>query len=473
MDSRVLPIPQVSQLDMPFCLYACTSMTLKYFGIDKSMQDVASEVFLPMPGERVETFAETAGALKDYFRDHGLEAKYYRNQDWNDLKAALEKGNAIIAFVKSHPDNWEPNHSWILRGFDQTSEQKVIYNNPRRDPGDADPITFDYDGDEVPGETMLYDSFLNNYWNSPLAAENQSCLVVSYPGQGMGHDYDWRTSGPRNATRFTYHAGRLIRAVLLPVGPIKLFTEVAMTIIGFVALIFSGVQLIGQLLEAAGKWLINKGNELIRKGGLATVAGIALVATGAVVAGVGYIVDFVAGVAGTVLDFVTNVLDGIGSIFSGSGGGSTSEKLGDTNVNLSILLHVEPWQSRVGSNWEKISGSWTVAIEDFSSVDELKVWWKVNVWGWGIDDWDLRRSILESSGTIVQDLRPFDGKHHKNFYVEMNNAQGIRMSFGEDKCHYGYDGGLTRVNLEVEVRAICSGQSVKLSKSDAVYGLSV
>ena len=47
---RVLPVPHITQGEQPFCLYACTSMVLAYFGIHKSIGQVSNEVHLPMPG---------------------------------------------------------------------------------------------------------------------------------------------------------------------------------------------------------------------------------------------------------------------------------------------------------------------------------------------------------------------------------------------------------------------------------------
>ena len=85
MSSRVLPIPVVPQYEQPFCLYACTSMVLSYFGIHKSVSEISHEVSFNFPGDYAEVLGETAGQIKDYLSDYGLEAHLYTDQDWDSI----------------------------------------------------------------------------------------------------------------------------------------------------------------------------------------------------------------------------------------------------------------------------------------------------------------------------------------------------------------------------------------------------
>ena len=349
----------------------------------------------------------------------------------------------------------------------------LIYNNPGNDPGSQDPITYDPDSDGIPGETIEYDKFVDNHWTSPLPVTNRTFIAVSYKGQGAGKDYfDWRGVGSRNIGRSYYHTLRLTEKFYgFEFG--EAFLESIIAAVAFIGWVVGGIQIIGQLLEKAGHALLDKGKELWEKGGVTGKAlGGALIAVGAVVAAVGYAIDFVAGAVGIVVDAITSVVDAIQSAFTGSGGGSDSVKLGDTSVSIGLNLTVRPWKSRWGDNWENISGSWAVAIEDFSNVDKLEIWWRISIWGWGIDSWSLSHSIIESVGTVSQDLLVFDGNHHKRFYVGMTDAQGIRKAFGENECYYGRDGAMTRVQLEVEARATLNGERATVKESSSIYGFS-
>lgn len=478
MSSKVLPVPTVPQYEQPFCFYACTSMVLSYFGIEKSISEIIYEVTLNWPGDKLDAFlGELSGAIKDYLSDLGLEAHLYTDQDWNSIKQHIDAGRPLIAFVKAWLTHNYPNHGWVIRGYDDTNGRKVIYNEPNDDPGSQDPITYDPDvpEDGIPGRTLDYDVF-NEHWTSPFPITNRSFIAVSYKGQGAGGDYfDLRGVGSRNNGRWFYHMLRMTRKFkgfeLVAVVMESLIAAVAF--IGFVA---AGFQAWGQRFENWGHGLIDKGREQWNKGGVGgKFLGGILIGLGGIVAGVGYALDFVTGVVGIIVDPIISALDAIGaigSIFTGSAGGSASEEFSDTHIDLHVNLHVWPWESRWGDNWEEISGSWVVAIRDFSSVDKLQIWWHVEIWGWGIDRWSLSRRTIESSGTVDEDELVSDGNHIKRFYDEMTNAQGIRKGFGKDKCYYGRDGFMTRVKLEVEARATRNGESVKVSKSDSVWGFS-
>lgn len=473
MNSKILSIPLVHQYDTPFCFYACTSMVLSYFGIDKSVAEISHEVSFNFPGDSVDVLGETAGQIKDYLSDYGLEAHLYTDQDWDSIKQHIDGSHPLIVGVKASPTDLKPNHAWVIRGYDDSNDKKVIYNNPWYDPGSQDPVTYDPDPDGFPGSSMAYDYFVNNHWTAPIPLGNRSFIAVSYKGQGAGKDYfDWRGVGGRNVSRSMYHTLRLTEK-FYGFEWVEAFIESIIAAIAFVGWMVAGIQFIGQLLEKAGHALIDKGKELWKNGGVGgKLLGGTLIALGGIIAGIGYLIDFVTGVVGIVVDAITSAFDAIGSFITGSRGGSDSVKLGDTNVNLGLNLTVRPWKSRWGDNWEKISGSWTVAIEDFSNVDKLEIWWSVNIWGWGIDSWSLSHSTIESAGTVSQDTLVQDGSHHKKFFMEMTNAQGIRKAFGENKCYYGRDGGMTRVQLKVETRATLNGESVTVEESISTYGIS-
>jgi hypothetical protein len=68
MAQLILPIPMVAQRDRPFCLYACTSMVLRYFGIVKSVDEIASEIFTPnLPYTGEQDLPTNVEAMQEYF----------------------------------------------------------------------------------------------------------------------------------------------------------------------------------------------------------------------------------------------------------------------------------------------------------------------------------------------------------------------------------------------------------------------
>ncbi len=474
MSTRILAVPVVPQYEQPFCFFACTSMVLSYFGINKPISEISYEMTLDYPGDTLDAIlGEYPGAIKDYLSDYGLQANLYTDQDWDSIKQHIDSGHPLIAVVKASTTDNRPNHAWVIRGYDDTNDNRIIYNNPWDDPGVQDPVTYDPDNDSVPGNTMTYDYYVENHWSSPLPGTHRAFIAVSYKGQGAGKDYlDWQGVGGRNAGRWYYHMSRMT-SKFYRFEIIAVIMESLAVAVSFVGFVVAGIQVIGQALERAGHALIDEGKELWNKGGIGwKLLGGALVGVGGVIAGVGYALDFAAGVVGIGIDAITSAVDAIGSIFTGSGGGSDSVNIGETSVNIGLNLTVRPWESRWGDNWEKISGSWTVAIEDFSNVDKLEIWWRINIWGWGIDNWSLSHNRIEYVGTVTQDFLVVNGNHHKNFYAELTDAQGIRMGFGENKCYYGKDGAMTRVKLEVETRATLNGQSATVKESCSVYGFS-
>lgn len=474
MSSKILPVPTVTQYEAPFCFFACTSMVLSHFGLSRSVSDISYEVSLDWPGDALDAvLGELVGAVKDYLGDNGLEAKYHTGGDWTDIRDHIDGGHPLIVFVKAHRDDTRINHAWVVRGYDDDTGEAIVYNNPCHDPGTQDPVAFDPDGDSVPGETMAFSYFLEEHWSGPLAMTDRAYIAVSYKGQGAGRDHvDWRGAGNRNIGRWRYHMARMTRKFYgLEVAETVMESLVAA--VAFVGLLVGGVQLIGQALGAAGAAIVDRGQELWAQGGIGGRAqGGLLVGIGAAVAAIGHVVDFAAGAVGVAIDAVTSVLDTIGSVFNGSAGGSTTASLGGTDVSLGLNLKVHPWETRWGGNWEKIGGSWTVATGDVSRLDRIEVWWSVNIRGWGLEGWSLGHRTLEVAGTVAEDVLVSDGNHHKKYFADLTDAQGIRMAFGEDKCHYGRGGAMTRVQLDVEVRATLGDDQVTLKKSGAVWGFS-
>lgn len=484
MTTRILPIPHVSQLDKAFCFYACTSMVLKYFGINKSMQDVANEIFtpnIPLRGEDdlpsdIEQFSQTCAVIKDYLSDLGLEAHIYSDQTWGNIEEHIQKGHALIAGVKSNPSDYRPNHAWVLRGIlVENDAKKIIYNNPQDDLSeDVNPITYDPNGDGMPGRTTAYEKFLEERWKAPIPLSNRTLLAVSYKGLGLGRDHtDWRNTPGRTAGGFIYHSNRMTEACING-QLIEAFTEATIAGINGVATIAGGVQMIGQFIENGGKAIIDKGVKWANREGIGYKAlGVISIIIGAGIAGIGYVLDGVAGVVGMILEGIASLVDWATSVLSGSAGGSKTKTLGDSiQISIGLLVKAEPWQSRIGKNWEKIYGSWFLNIFGEGPVDRITVNWRVQVSGWGIDSWSLSRDVLWHDGDLVREDTGASSNHVKRFETELKDAWGMAMKIGKNKCHYGRDGGITRIQLRVRAVAYKGDENVTITKKINTYGLS-
>jgi len=462
-------------------------MVLQYFGFNKSMEDVAGEVFFPVPTD-AEAIAERVGAIKDYLKDYGLDARLFTEQSYEDIRTRLQRLQPLIVGIRI--PGYPFGHAWVLRGYQENDSDSpnIIFNDPWRDPGGEDPITYDFDGDGIPGENMSYVRFLQDHWEDRVVGgSNRNFIAVSYADQNFGVDLfeDWRGSTVRNAWRGVYHFTRAVKKMLQGQF-IEAFFEYLMSLVGVVATVVAGVGLIGQVLEAGGKALIEIGRSLIKdgwnnltKGGLPEIGtGITQIALGGVTILFGSIV-FVVGMAfdivgsglGVICDAVTNGVDAVSSVFTGSSGGGTTESLGDMNLDLGLVLHVDPWAVRWGDNWEDITGSWCLSIRELSKVDELSVNWEIEVGGVNIDNWTLNRNIIESSGTIIYNDPDSPTNYHKKYKVKLTDSQGIRMGFS-GRCNYGGDGWMHMVKLKVNGTAMLGGQTVTISKETSVWGFS-
>ena len=474
MASKILSVPLVPQHDHPFCFYACVSMVMKYFGIDKSVADIAREVMFRFPGDFVEMLGESASSLKDYLSDYGLEADIHREQEWGDIKRYIDQEFPLIAGVQGTPSSLQIDHAWVIRGYEDGSAKNIIYNNPQNDPGTQDPVAYDPDGDSVPGRTMSFKIFDRDYWTGPFPFENRTLIAVSYKGQGAsaGNFFDWRGAAIRAFGDFYYHISRFVEKIF----GLELFEaifELVLTAIGIVGLVVGAIQILGQFVEKVGIWLIGKGKEFWDGGGIGgKILGGIMIVVGVIITGIGYIIDFVGGFFGSIVDGLGSVVDAIGSIFTGSSGDSETTTLDNSTIAIGLNLTVRPWRSRWGKNWEKISGSWSVSVTDGTTVDELDIHWKIQVWGWGVDRWSLSRHVLEYNGTLNTEVQSNSTRYNKRFHANLFNSQGIRMGFGENKCYYGRDGGLTRVKLEVSVTARRGNHMVNFNESTSVWGLS-
>jgi hypothetical protein len=451
-------------------------MVMQFYGINKSLGDVANEVMFPSPGDTGEWLGESAAAIRDYLGDYGLQAVYLRGQDWQSITKYIKKGIPLIVGVRAHPEDVQANHAWVIRGIADEGGNDIIFNNPWKNPGDEDPVAFDPDADNIPGQTMPFKEFKQDYWTSPIAGENCSIIVVSYKGMAgsaLESIFDWRGAAFRIAGDFYYHLTRFGKK-LIRLELIEAALELVLVAIGLAGLVVGAIQLIGQLLEAGGKWLIRKGRKLWDEGGLGNrILGGLMMAFGAIIAGVGYVIDFFAGVAGAIIDAVGSFFDALGSIFTGGNSDSNDTQLDESKLIMGINLSVSPWRSRWGDNWERISGSWVVATQDGTALDDLEVSWRIQIWGWGVDSWTLSRRVLEHNGSLnVDEISADTTRYNKRFRACLSNSQGVRMAFGTDKCRYGGDGGLTRVKLRVKVVAKRGGSRVEMSESTSVWGLS-
>ena len=471
MESRVLPIPQVFQKETPFCLYACTSMVLKYFGFNKSIDEIKTEVTFRAPGD-TEAIAENAGAIAAYFNDYGLESKIFVRQDWDDIHARIEKNHALIAGVKASTADPLQNHAWVVRGYGVKDDGtlQVIYNDPWDDPANNDPVAYDADDDEVPGRTHGYAAFFE-HWSGGLPMKDRLLIDVCYKGQGFPDQWDYQAAASKVGGSFWYHTFEFFKAIW-NVDLKKMFFEAFLGGLSFVGAIFAGVQVIGQLLTAAGTSLMNKGSKLAAGGGIFDkIAGGVLVFVGGVLTAVGVVLDFVGGVAGTAISAVCDFVDGFESVFTGANGDSDSEEIGATNIDVGLIVNSNPWKSRWGKNWEDVSGVWSVTIRDLSMVDEIFVEWEMEIGGWGIDSWTLGRALDEYSGTVQSEGEGSSTHHFKRFSVRLTATQGIRMSCS-GRCKYGRDGGMTMVKLRVKATVTKGQQVVTVEQETAIYGLS-
>ncbi len=474
MSSRILPIPTVTQYEAPFCLYACTSMVLSCFGITRSISEIAYEVSLDWPGDSLEAIlGELVGAVTDYLADNGLEARYGTDGDWDGIRDHIDRGHPMIVFVKPYADDAQINHAWVIRGYDETGLPAVIYNDPRNDPGSDEPVTFAANHSGAPGETMDYQDFVDGHWSGPPGTASRVYIAVSCKGQGLRPNHrDWRGAGSRSFGRCRYHMARMMRK-LRGLELVETLMEGLVSAVAFTGLVVGGFQLIGQALTAGGRALAEIG-----QGWWAARAiwrrppGAILVGLAAVIAAAGHVIDAVAGFVGLIIDRLTSLADSVGSVFTGATGASASARLGDTDVNLGLVLKVHPWETRWGDNWEKISGSWAAATAAGARLERLEVRWRVNIWGWGLQSWKLDHRALEMVGTLTKDEVVLDHNGDKTFYVAVTEAQLLRIGFGEGTCRYRSGGAVIRVRMTVEAQAARGEEEVILKKSVSAWGFS-
>jgi len=465
--TQILPVPLVHQRDTPYCSYACVSMVLRYFGINKSVSQVASEVTIPQVFYDIdEDFApapvgmpqlyQSYAVIREYLQDQGLDARILHNQDLNAIKANIKRGNPLIVSVVME----ESPHSWVVRGYiDDTGNKSIIYNDPQDEPS-GDPVSYDpsVPPDGNPGRTMKYDAFVKDHWHDELPMADRMMLAISVKGMGIGSDttFDWRGSGARTFQAFLYHASKFIDKAMRG----ELFgasIEGTLTLVGLPA---AGVSFVQQ----AGQSIANYGEELIEKGGLFTPIGIFIKAVGGAI-------DVAAGTTGLGFEWVMDFIDGIGAMLDGQTSGGTSMNINDIHVYLVAVLSVRPWKTRWGKNWEKISGGWGILVPSGDNID-IDVKWKVSVWGWGVDQWSLSRRINYNVGTLIRNSTGTCTNYVKRFETEVDDINQFWMGFGENKCRYGKDGGLTRVQVKVEAWATTGGETKKFTITKSIYGLS-
>ncbi len=474
MSSKILPIPTVTQYEAPFCLYACTGMVLSCFGITRSISEIAYEVSLDWPGDSLEAFlGELVGAVTDYLADNGLEARYGTDGDWDGIRDHIDRGHPMIVFVKPYASDTQINHAWVIRGYDGSGARAVIYNDPRNDPGSEEPVAFETDRNGAPGETMDYQDFVDGHWSGPPGTASRVYIAVSCKGQGARPNHrDWRGAGSRSFGRCRYHMARMTRK-LRGLELTESLLEGLISAVAFTGLVVGGMQLIGQALTAGGRALAETGRaSCASRAILCRPPGAILVGIAAVIAAAGHFVDAVAGFVGLLIDALTSLADSVGSPFTGATGASAAARLGETDVNLGLVLKVRPWETRWGDNWEKISGSWAAATATGVHLERLEVRWRVNIWGWGLASWKLDHRALEMVGTLTENKKVLDRSRDKRFCIAATDAQRIRMGFGEATCPYRRGGAMTRVQLTVEARALRGDEEVILKKSAAVWGFS-
>lgn len=467
MTAQVLPVPLVHQGETPYCSYACVSMVLRYFGINKSVSQVASEVTIPQvfydidedlvpPPGGIPKHYRSYAVIREYLQDQGLDARILHNQDFDAIKANIKRGNPLIVCVVMK----ESPHSWIVRGYmDDAGNESIIYNDPNDDPS-GDPVSYDPSDppDGNPGRTMKYDEFVKGHWHDELPMADRMMLAISVMGMGISSDttFDWRGSGARTYQAFLYHASQFIDKAMRG----EFFGASIEGILTLVGLPAAGVSFIQQV----GQSIANYGEELIEKGGLFTAIGVFVI-------GIGGAIDFAAGTAGLAFEWVMDFIDNIGAMLDGHTSGGTLRTINDIDVYLVAMLSVRPWKSRWKNNWEKITGSWGIIVPSGDNID-IEAKWKVSVWGWGVDQWSLSRRINYNVGTLIRNSRGTCTNYVKRFETEVDGVNQFWMGFGENKCKYGSDGGLTRVQVKVEVWATTGGETKKITITKSIYGLS-
>lgn len=468
MATQVLPVPLISQGDTAYCTYACTSMVLRYFGIVKSVGQVISEVTIPsslsgfddftsLPGTNIPNIYQSYAVIREYMQDQGLDAQIFHGQDLDSIKENIDRGNPILVSIVVD----KKAHSWILRGYtDQSGQEAIIYNEPHDELNGHDPITYDTDDtpDGIPGRTMDFDTFVEDHWHDEIPAADRMMLVVSVFGIGRGGHtkFDWRGSAARTYQAVLYHASQyadnMIRGDF-----VGAFIEGSILVIGSIALGISYIQQTGQTIS-------NWGDDLIARGGI-------FVPLGHFVRAYGEVIDAVSGIGGLMLEWVMDLIDGIVDMIDGNTSGGTIRNVGEIDVYVVEILNVNPWRSRSGRNWEDIGGSWGIYVPSGQVID-IDVDWEISLWGTGIDSWNLSRSVNYNSGTLIKNNRGSSTNHVKRFVTEVEGMNQFWMGFGEDRCPYGRDGALTRVQCKVEASVTYNGESKNISISKSIYGFS-
>jgi hypothetical protein len=79
--------------------------------------------------------------------------------------------------------------------------------------------------------------------------------------------------------------------------------------------------------------------------------------------------------------------------------------------------------------------------------------------------------VVEAVGTLELEHLESQTNYHKGFRARLADAQEIRMNCW-GKCNYGRGGGMTSVRLGVTAKARLGDDTVTVSNSAAIYGLS-
>ncbi|HUL64895.1 MAG TPA: C39 family peptidase [Burkholderiaceae bacterium] len=122
-DSRM---PPVYQGDSNACGSSSLTMIMNYLGVPVTRQDIDSEI------RRVDQGLPPQPMI-DYAREHGLEAEFYNNGSWDELKGFINRGIPVQAQINTEADGAKTHMHWVavvgFRTDPKTGEEQIGVRN--------------------------------------------------------------------------------------------------------------------------------------------------------------------------------------------------------------------------------------------------------------------------------------------------------------------------------------------------------
>jgi hypothetical protein len=122
-DSRM---PPVDQGKSNACGSSSLAMIMNYLGVHVSRQDIDREI------RRIDQGLPPQ-PLIDYARDHGLEAEFYNNGSWDEMKGFIGRGIPVQAQINTEADGSKTHMHWVavvgFRTDPKTGEEQIGFRN--------------------------------------------------------------------------------------------------------------------------------------------------------------------------------------------------------------------------------------------------------------------------------------------------------------------------------------------------------